>query len=446
MTSNKLLLSIASILSIFSVSSTSYAGFEFCSGNSGAGGGSGTFQQQIPLLGIVEVGELPIGVSGIEINLKSNVDIDIQLYDKLTGEKIIHWPDGILSGHAYQSTDYNGAFIAWSGFNGDGSGFGNEYIKVSENNDPFAPTARAYIMKVFGYKAGVAAVNYSWNGAQCDVSQDGNGSFQQQIVKDAVVVVGDIPAGISNLKVQLDSPKDVDIQLYDTENGTSIIAWPNGILNGPSTQTTTYQGMTIRWSGFNGDGTSRGNEYIEITGNTSRKLTMKAFGYESGFATVNYSWGTDSGSTNPGNPPPQNSAEQQMKDQILDLINQARSVGRDCGNTSYSAVSPVSWNSQLYQAALDHSEEMAQNDYFSHTGLDGNSAGFRITQAGYQWSSYGENIAAGYSTPESVIQGWLASPGHCKNIMSSSVNNVGVGKATGGSYGTYWTQIFATHQ
>ncbi len=422
-----------------------YAGFEFCQG-SGSEGGSDTFQQQISLNGIIEVGELPIGISGIEISLTSPVDIDVQLYDKETGEKIIHWPNGILSSAGNKSVVYHDLLIEWSGYNGDGTGPGNEYIKISGNNDPLAPTNRAFIMKVFGYKAGLADVDYSWDGANCDDSASGNGSFKQQIVQDAIVNIGDIPTGISDLNIKLESPVDVDIQLYDKDNGKAIIAWPNGLLNKGTTSSISYEGMVIEWSGYNGDGTNLGHEYIKISGETTKNLTMKAFGYRSGLATVNYSWGAGNGGGGNNSGDTTSSEEAIVKGELLSLVNAARSQGRNCGGTFYPATTPVTWNSKLYQAALGHSEDMATNNYFSHTGLNGQHAGSRITAAGYSWSTYGENIAAGYFSAQSVIDGWLTSSGHCKNIMNASVTNMGVAKATGGSYGIYWTQVFAKPQ
>jgi len=425
------------------ISNIARAGFDFCSGHSGEQGGSSTFQQQIPLYAVVDVGELPTGISGVEINLSSSEDLDIQLYDKQTGEKIIHWPYGLLSGGSYQRLVYHDILIEWSGYNGDGTGPGNEFIKISGANDPTAPTNRAFIMKVFGYSAGLADVNYSWDTANCDASSaDGNGSFEQQIIKNAVVTVGQIPIGINNLEVKLESSEDVDIQLYDADNGTAIIAWPSGLLNGPSTQTTFYEDMQIEWSGYNGDGTNLGHEYIKITGKTSKNLTIKAFGYQSGLALVTYSWGgnNSSGSNNGGSG---SSAEEQMKAEILGLINQARSQGRNCGSTYFPAVGPLNWNSKLYQAALKHTNDMVTHNFFDHTGSDGSNAGDRISATGYSWYTYRENIAAGYFSAQEVVSGWLSSTGHCSNIMNSLITDMGVAKAPGGSYGMYWTQVFA---
>lgn len=433
------------ICTLLLASNFAHAGFEFCQENSAGNAGSDTFQQQVPLNDIIEVGELPEGISGIAVNLTSDVDIDIQLYDKETGEKIIGWPDGILARSGYQSYEYQGTLVEWSGYNGDGTGLGNEYIKISNAADPASATTRSFIMKVFGYSAGQADVDYSWDGANCNTSKDGNNSFQQTIVQNATVKVGDIPTGVKDLNIELKSDEDVDIQIFDADNGTAIVAWPDGLLNGSSKESVAYEGMQIEWSGYNGDGTNPGNEYIKITGQTTKNLTMKVFGYHSGEATVNYSWGANdnNGDDNNDSGDTGNSVEEEIKTELLALVNQARSQGRNCGSTFYPAVDSITWNSKLYQAALGHSEDMANNDYFSHTSLDGRSAGDRITDAGYSWRTYGENIAAGQSTAQKAMEGWLNSAGHCKNIMNATVTNMGVASAKGGSYGIYWTQVFA---
>ncbi len=130
---------------------------------------------------------------------------------------------------------------------------------------------------------------------------------------------------------------------------------------------------------------------------------------------------------------------------MLTLINNARAQSRSCGTTSYTAAPALAWHCQLETAATNHSESMAQEDYFSHTGSDGSSPGDRITATGYRWRTYGENIAAGYSDEQAVMDGWLSSPGHCANIMNSTFTEVGAGKVNGGGYyGIYWTQDFAT--
>jgi uncharacterized protein YkwD len=130
---------------------------------------------------------------------------------------------------------------------------------------------------------------------------------------------------------------------------------------------------------------------------------------------------------------------------MLTLINNARAVARSCGTTDYPAVSLVAWNCNLETAAQGHSTSMADNDFFSHTGLDDSSPADRITAAGYTWRAYGENIAAGYPDEESAMNAWLASPGHCANIMNDIFSEVGAAVATNSAstYGIYWTQNFA---
>src|SRR5438045_3099308 len=105
------------------------------------------------------------------------------------------------------------------------------------------------------------------------------------------------------------------------------------------------------------------------------------------------------------------------KNLILQLINDARKRGCQCGDTYYPPVPPLSWNDLLEKAALSHSSEMVKKKYFSHVSAGGNNAGDRITSAGYNWKTYGENIGMGYNNEKEMVEGWLKSPGHCKNIM-----------------------------
>ncbi|MFE6826218.1 CAP domain-containing protein [Streptomyces sp. NPDC057690] len=117
---------------------------------------------------------------------------------------------------------------------------------------------------------------------------------------------------------------------------------------------------------------------------------------------------------------------------IVQLVNAERSkVG----------CSPVALNAVLTKAAQAHSQDMAAQQNMSHTGSDGSDPGARITRAGYVWSTYGENVAYGYTTPEQVMSGWMSSPGHKANILNCAFKEIGVGLAQPGSY---WTQDFGT--
>ncbi|WP_219966463.1 CAP domain-containing protein [Deinococcus irradiatisoli] len=129
---------------------------------------------------------------------------------------------------------------------------------------------------------------------------------------------------------------------------------------------------------------------------------------------------------------------------MLRLVNVARAQGGSCGGVAYAPSAPLTWNALLAASAQAHAEDMAAHNYFSHTSLDGRTFDQRITATGYLWRSVAENIAAGQQTPAEVMTGWIASTGHCKNIFNPVLKELGVGYATGGTYGKYWVQDFGT--
>ena len=155
----------------------------------------------------------------------------------------------------------------------------------------------------------------------------------------------------------------------------------------------------------------------------------------------------DTGSYNLGSTP-QTVIDQCMSDddkEMLTQVNNARSQARDCGTVNYAATAALSWNCTLDAVAYEHSRDMGDNNFFSHTGSDGLSVGDRVTNAGYDWVAVGENIAAGQPTIDAVMTAWLDSPGHCGNIMSPSYTEIGAASYTvsGSDYSIYWTQEFA---
>ena len=108
------------------------------------------------------------------------------------------------------------------------------------------------------------------------------------------------------------------------------------------------------------------------------------------------------------------------------MINQRRAVNTACGSVAYLATTATTWDDRLATAAYNHSADMASRNYFAHTSPEGGSASTRTTAAGYVWSAVGENIAAGYPDAAAVVQGWMDSPGHCQNIMSSGFTQIGM--------------------
>jgi uncharacterized protein YkwD len=88
------------------------------------------------------------------------------------------------------------------------------------------------------------------------------------------------------------------------------------------------------------------------------------------------------------------------------------------------SLSPLTLNTQLLNAAQTHTQNMAVEDFFDHTGKDGSSIGSRVTATGYKFSAAAENIGVGYSTPEQVIEGWMNSSGHRTNILNPNLKEL----------------------
>ncbi|KAF4047130.1 Cysteine-rich secretory protein family [Phytophthora infestans] len=109
-------------------------------------------------------------------------------------------------------------------------------------------------------------------------------------------------------------------------------------------------------------------------------------------------------------------------------------------------LSKLCMNKKLQTAAQRHSNDMAANNYMSHTGSDGSTMSQRITTAGYKWSACAENVAAGQTTVDAVMTAWMASSGHRANILGTKYTMFGCGYAykSGTTYKHHWTQNFAT--
>ena len=138
---------------------------------------------------------------------------------------------------------------------------------------------------------------------------------------------------------------------------------------------------------------------------------------------------------------------QQAGREILAAVNLARASARTCGGRAFNPAPPISWSGRLADAALAHSADMAAQRYFKHQGKDGREVADRASQAGYRYRRVGENIAAGYESPDEVVAGWLDSPGHCANIMHPDYTEMGAAYAYNPereSLRVYWTQVFAT--
>jgi len=129
---------------------------------------------------------------------------------------------------------------------------------------------------------------------------------------------------------------------------------------------------------------------------------------------------------------------------VLGLVNDARRRGGTCGTQRFAATAPLAWNDQLAAAALGHARDMAEHEYFDHADRGGRGVATRARERGYAWRAIGENIAAGQGSPQQVVAGWLASPGHCANILSPEFREMGIAYALNpqAALEIYWTQVF----
>ena len=126
--------------------------------------------------------------------------------------------------------------------------------------------------------------------------------------------------------------------------------------------------------------------------------------------------------------------------QMLDLVNQQRSQGADCGGEGvFGPAEPLAQNALLDCVARAHSLDMHERDYFDHTNPDGEQPWDRMEAAGYELSQAGENIASGSSTADAVMEQWMSSDGHCANIMSPGFVHIGIGFH---GDGRLWTLVF----
>jgi uncharacterized YkwD family protein/spore coat assembly protein SafA len=107
-----------------------------------------------------------------------------------------------------------------------------------------------------------------------------------------------------------------------------------------------------------------------------------------------------------------------------------------------AGLQPLRENWELSRVARYKSQDMIDKNYFSHTSPTYGSPFQMMKDFGISYQAAGENIAAGQRTPAEVVEAWMNSEGHRKNILSPTYTEIGIGYVKGGSYGHYWTQMF----
>ena len=127
--------------------------------------------------------------------------------------------------------------------------------------------------------------------------------------------------------------------------------------------------------------------------------------------------------------------------QVIALVNNYR---------TQNGLNSLTSQSQLTAAAQRHSLDMGCNFFMSHTGTDGSDPYARIVASGYPVNWWGENVAAGYATPDAVMAAWIASPPHNENLLNPNFTEIGIGyvinEADPNGYKSYWTMALGSQQ
>ncbi|MGD1807252.1 CAP domain-containing protein [Dapis sp. BLCC M126] len=215
----------------------------------------------------------------------------------------------------------------------------------------------------------------------------------------------------------LESGAGID-EIADFENGIDLIQLPDGL---------SFDNISLDDS----NGTQQNTVIIDnLTGEAIAQVNNVSAG---SLSSTNFLFEGSSSNLEASN--------QDFIDRVVELTNQERiQLGLD----------PLTADPLLNQAAQIHTENMAEQDFFDHTGLDGSSAGDRIEATGYDFSAWAENIAAGQQTPEAVVAAWMGSEGHRANILNPNLEEIGIGyyfleEDTGSvNANHYWTQVFGT--
>jgi len=160
-------------------------------------------------------------------------------------------------------------------------------------------------------------------------------------------------------------------------------------------------------------------------------------------------------------PYPVGSLPKETQHHYLEAVNAMRENPRYCGTRFYASAQPLVWNEALYKASYEHSRDMAITQTMSHPGSGTQSDwtvaqqrlnrpsrfSERIENNGYvRYKGIAENIAYGARVLNHVMQQWINSEGHCRNIMNPIYNELGMAEVKSADGVPYWTQNFGSSQ
>ncbi|MFC5714413.1 CAP domain-containing protein [Thalassorhabdus alkalitolerans] len=126
-------------------------------------------------------------------------------------------------------------------------------------------------------------------------------------------------------------------------------------------------------------------------------------------------------------------SEEGLVQEVIRLTNEER---------AQHGLDPLEPYGDLANVAEMKSVDMRDQDYFSHYSPTYGDPFEMMTSQGIDFQGAGENLAAGQTSPEQVVREWMESPSHRDNILRPDYTHIGVGHVEGGSFGTYWTQMF----
>lgn len=132
----------------------------------------------------------------------------------------------------------------------------------------------------------------------------------------------------------------------------------------------------------------------------------------------------------------------QPSDSELQLMEAVRKLSNE--HRQKNGCGALSFESRLTSVAFHHTEDMINRDYFGHelAGDPATKLVNRLTAFGYRYSAAGENIAAGQRSPAEVMNSWMNSPGHRRNILNCDFTQIGIAVVAKSSKSLYWTQVF----
>jgi hypothetical protein len=235
----------------------------------------------------VAVGVITAGATDVLIDLSSLSDIDLQLWADAVA--LVGYATGAeLSGASQQSVDWNGATVTYSGYNGDGGGVGEEFIFIE------GTLTQDLTILVSGFEAGAGDVTWTAGSdapGDVDLPEDvptgAQGAADFDIAWGEVAVVGVVTAGATDVLIDLSSVSDIDLELLF--GATALVGFATEApLSGASQQSFDWNGVTITYSGYNGDGGGYGEEFIFIDGTLTEDLTIQVSGFQAGAGSVDW--------------------------------------------------------------------------------------------------------------------------------------------------------------